>query len=112
MNDLPSLTEVPYCIEKLVKGMLEIDPRKRLSAEESASICQVLLWAPKSWINGDLSPSSQEILQWVMTMATKVIYECKFSNSLGAKAEYEMVLTFLSRLTIQKIKQTLSWINE
>ena len=111
MSDLPTITEVaPEIIEKLIFNMLEFNPSSRLSSEEAATICQVLLWAPQDWTNGTFTPNSQQILQWTMTMATKVIYECKFSNSPSAKAEYQLVLTFLSRFTIRKIKDAIYWI--
>lgn len=113
MEDLPELQgdEIPSIVKSLIHALLAKKPSNRLSADEAASICQVLLWAPKSWTAlDDFMPRSQEILQWTMAMATKVIYEYKFSNSAGARAEYELVLTFLSRLTIDGIKRTLSWI--
>ena len=111
MTDLPSLEDsAPPIIEKLIFKMLEKHPSSRLSSEEAATICQVLLWAPQAWTNGTIQPTSQQILEWTMTMATKVIYECKFSNSLAAQAEYQLVLSILSRFTIRKIKNALYWI--
>ena len=110
-EELPSLSEnVPIVIDKFVKFMLEKNPLNRPNADEAALICQVLLWAPKTWTSGEVTPSSQDILQWTMTMTTKVIYECNFTNSVTARSEYQLVLTFLSRVTIDKIKDTLSWI--
>jgi len=110
-EELPSLSEkVPIVINNLVKFMLEKNPLNRPNADEAALISQVLLWAPKAWTSGQVTPSSQDILQWTMTMTTKVIYECNFNNSLTARSEYQLVLTFLSRVTIEKIKNTLSWI--
>ena len=111
MTDLPSLEDsAPPIIEKLIFKMLEKHPSSRLSSEEAATICQVLLWAPQAWTSGTIQPTSQQILQWTMTMATKVIYECKFSNSPAAQAEYQLVLSILSRFTIRKIKNALYWI--
>merc|ERR1712156_678909 len=110
-DELPSLSEkVPIVINNLVKFLLDKNPLQRPTADEAASICQVLLWAPKAWTSGQVVPSSQDILQWTMTMTTKVIYECNFTNSSSARSEYQLVLTFLSRVTIEKIKNTLSWI--
>ena len=112
MSDLPTLEDsAPKTIEHLIMYMLEKNPSSRLSSEEAATLCQVLLWAPQDWTSGKIQPNSQQILQWTMTMATKVIYECKFSNSPAAQAEYQLVLSFLSRFTIQKIKNALYWIN-
>ena len=109
---MPTLEDsAPKTIEHLIMYMLEKNPSSRLSSEEAATLCQVLLWAPQDWTSGKIQPNSQQILQWTMTMATKVIYECKFSNSPAAQAEYQLVLSFLSRFTIQKIKNALYWIN-
>ena len=111
MEDLPPLSDnVPEVIQRLIYGMLDRNSSTRLSAVEAASICQILLWAPKAWTSGSLIPSSQDILQWTMTMTTKVMYECNFSNSKSAQAEYSLILTFLSRVTIGKIRRALSWI--
>ena len=94
MTDLPSLEDsAPPIIEKLIFKMLEKHPSSRLSSEEAATICQVLLWAPQAWTNGTIQPTSQQILQWTMTMATKVIYECKFSNSPAAQATLKKICT-------------------
>ena len=90
--------------------MLEIPLLIRLNADKAVLICQVLVRAPKAWTSGEVTQSSQDILQWTMTMTTKVIYECNFTNSVTARSEYQLVLTFLSRVTIDKIKDTLSWI--
>ena len=90
--------------------MLENPLLIRLNTEKAVLICQILGWAPKAWTSGEVTPSSQDILQWTMTMTTKVIYECNFTNSVTARSEYQLVLTFLSRVTIDKIKATLSWI--
>merc|ERR1711971_547704 len=110
-EELPSLSEkVPIVIDNLVKFLLKKNPLHRPNADEAASICQVLIWAPKAWTSGEITPSSQDILQWTMTMTTKVIYECNFTNSPSARSEYQLVLTFLSRVTIEKIKDTLTWI--
>ena len=80
MSDLPSLTsKVPNILDVLIKSMLLKNPDKRLSAEEAATICQIILWAPKSWTADTSSapPSSQDILQWLLAMTTKTIYECR-----------------------------------
>merc|ERR1712241_879357 len=73
-DELPSLSErVPIVIENLVKYLLEKNPLHRPNADEAASICHILLWT--------------------MTMTTKVIYECNFTNSTLARSEYQLVLT-------------------
>jgi serine/threonine protein kinase len=113
-SDLPTMTsKVPPIIESLVKSMLTKNPDQRLSAEEAATICQLLLWAPRSWTIGIGSghlPSSQDILQWLLTMTTKTLYECRFFNKLSAHVEYQLVATVLSRLTMANVKKSLNWI--
>ena len=88
--------------------MLEIPLLIRLNADKA--ICQILGWAPKAWTSGEVTPSSQDIFQWTMTMTTKVIYKCNFTDSVTAHSEYQLVLIFLSRVTVDKIKDTLSTI--
>merc|ERR1711944_17099 len=74
--------KIPSILDVLIKSMLLKNPDKRLSAEEAATICQIILWAPKSWTADTSSapPSSQDILQWLLAMTTKSIYECRFFN--------------------------------
>lgn len=113
MSDLPALTSrVPKVIDTLVKHMLIRNPAKRLSAEEAATICQLILWAPKSWTCDTYGgvPKSQDILQWLLAMTTKTLYECRYSNKPSAHLEYQLVATFLSRSTVEIIKKSLNWI--
>ena len=113
MSDLPSLSlKAPKVIDSLVRNMLARNPDKRLSAEEAATICQLILWAPKSWICDDsATPSSQDILQWLLAMTTKTLYECRYSNKPSAHLEYQLVATVLSRVSVENIKKSLNWIN-
>ena len=113
-RDLPTMTsKVPPIIESLVKSMLMKNPDQRLSAEEAATVCQLVLWAPRSWTSPGSAghqPSSQDILQWLLTMTTKTLYECRFSNKPSAHVEYQLVATVLSRLTMANVKKSLNWI--
>ena len=77
---------VPIVIDKFVKFMLENPLLIRLNADKAVLICQILGWAPKACTSGEVTPSSQDILQWTMTMTTKVIYECNFTNSVTASS--------------------------
>ena len=70
-------------MDKFVKCMLEKPLLIKLNADEAILIGQILGWAPKAWTSGEVTPSSQDILQWTMT--TKVIYECNFTNSVTAR---------------------------
>ena len=92
--------------------MLQVNPNNRLSAAMAADICQLLLWAPRTWKSEDLKIQSQEILQWLLTMTTKVLCESRFSNNGKALHEYTLVATFLSRFTLRNIQSALYWIQE
>ena len=117
-----------------------------MSAKEAANICQLLLWAPSSWTNIGNQRSkrsslfsrkynrsesktdslmeakgTRDILQWLLTLTTKLIYEARFSKPLHTKEnnksqlvsyEYQLVATFLSRIQLHDIKLALNWIQE
>ena len=125
--------------------MLEKNPSKRLSAKQVANICQLVLWAPSSWTNitnqktkkssifskkynRSLSisdsvleeKSNHDILQWLLTLTTKIIYEARFPKPFSknenkdtdnrSNYEYQLVATFLSRIQMDEIKSALNWI--
>merc|ERR1712156_1299915 len=102
--------DTPPLIVKLVEQMLEKNPSKRLSAKQVANICQLMLWAPSSWTNitnqrtkkssifskiynRSLSKSdsvleeksTHDILQWLLTLTTKIIYEARFPKPFCKK---------------------------
>ncbi len=114
VGHLPSLGDdsVPDVMTRLVHDLLRRNPNNRLSAELAATVCQLLLWAPSSWYRGETArkPSSQEILQWALTLATKVICESRYSNSGAALNEYQMVATLLRRLSLQRVKEAIQWL--
>ena len=132
-------------IAKLVEQMLDKNPSKRLSATQVANICQLMLWAPSSWTNITNQKSKKssifskkynrsqsktdavleeksthEILQWLLTLTTKIIYEARFpkpfngnkdrNRSERCNYEYQLVATFLSRIQMDEIKSALNWI--
>ena len=117
IEELPELpSSLPIVVRKLIISLLEPNPAKRLSAEQAANVCQLLLWAPSSWtqeIDAEMvrSPGTQEILQWILTVTTKILYESRFSNSSEARHEYHLVGTFLSRFKINDVKKCLDWIH-
>ena len=126
--------------------MLETNPSKRMSAKDAANICQLLLWAPSSWTkignqrnkrssifcrkynrseskNDSLmkEKSTHDILQWLLTLTTKIIYEARFPKPFNGKenrknqvdgCEYQLVATFLSRIELHDIKSALNWIQQ
>ena len=119
--------------------MLEPNPTKRITAKKAANICQLLLWAPSSWTNvmpqgsksssifsrkynrreskNDLlleEKSTNSILQWLLTLTTKLLYEARFSKfeekGQPGGYEYQLVATFLSRIQLHDVKLALNWI--
>ena len=145
--DIPSLPpNVPPIVAKLISEMLTRSPSRRISAKQAANICQLLLWAPTPWTassdegyktfygnfefdgcDGVSLPrernefhcySTQNILQWLLTLTTKVLYEARFSKTpnegkkKGSDDEYQLVATFLGRINLQEIKSALKWIQQ
>ena len=114
---LPMLTdpEAPVLISELLRDLLRRDPGNRVSAELAATVCQLLLWAPGSWVrnskSGGKKPNSSEILEWLLTITTKVLCESRFSNAGKALKEYQIVSTFLARLSMKRVKEALNWIH-
>ena len=111
LSDLPTFpsTSSPV-IAALVKSILEPRPARRPSPCLAATVCHLLLWAPTSW--RDNIPSTQDILQWLLTMTTKVMCESRWANTGGAQFEYQMVATFLARSSMANIRQSLAWIHD
>ena len=139
---LPSLpSSTPRLIAKLIEAMLEPNPTKRITAKKAANICQLLLWAPASWTNvmhqgsksssifsrkynrreskNDLlleEKSTTSILQWLLTLTTKLLYEARFSKfeekGQPGGYEYQLVATFLSRIQLHDVKLALNWIQQ
>ena len=100
--------------------MLNHKPSKRLSAKQAANVCQLLLWAPTSWTRtesttgGKQCPKTPDILQWLLMITTKILYEARFSGErkYGCNNDYQLVATFLSRIDVKEIKIALNWVHE
>ena len=111
LSDLPpfpsSSTPVISC---LVRAMLEPSPSRRPSPSLAATVCHLLLWAPSVWCKHQ-TPTNQEILQWLLTMTTKVMCESRWASTGGAQFEYQMVATFLARSSLATIRQSIDWIH-
>ena len=109
VSDLPTFpSSSSPVIACLVRSILEPSPARRPPACLAATVCHLLLWAPSSW--RDNIPSTQDILQWLLTMTTKVMCESRWANTGGAQFEYRMVATFLARSSLANIRQSLVWI--
>nr|CAI5836113.1 unnamed protein product [Callosobruchus analis] len=128
-SDLPEMPgDVPFIIKKLVEACLKRRPNKRIDPEIAANVCQLFLWAPSSWLKPGLVklPSSTEILQWLLSLTTKVLCEGKLTQSSGAAfkterdsfkygrrtyPEYLLISCFLYRAKLANVKAALSWIH-
>ncbi|XP_071451935.1 serine/threonine-protein kinase Pink1, mitochondrial-like [Hetaerina americana] len=112
-DKLPTLpSTVPSVICALIKNLLHRDPSKRMSADMAANVCQLFLWAPKSWMEGN-SPSSNEVLQWLLFLTSKLV--CERGLSLGSYSqrrtfpEYQLISTFLARVQLRKVREAVMW---
>jgi len=115
VKELPSLPEAtPPLVSILVASLLARDPAKRPTPRIAATICQLILWAPSSWCRGGnlRPPDTQEILQWLLTMTTKVVYESRWGNTKAALFEYTLVATFLATMSIRSVREALRWIRD
>lgn len=110
--ELPALdTRVPKCMRRLVAKLLEPEPSDRPRAELAATVCQLYLWAPKHWLYG-ASPSHNEIMQWLLTLTTKVL--CTGASYAGhvrrTFVEYQLINTFLKRAEFRLVTEALQYI--
>ncbi|XP_058821204.1 serine/threonine-protein kinase Pink1, mitochondrial isoform X2 [Topomyia yanbarensis] len=116
-TELPQLdTEVPLIVRKLIKNMLSRNVTERLSADVAANVMQLFLWSPSSWMKANFNPSSNEILQWLLSLTTKILCEGRLqasSETMGRRTytEYLLISSFLVRAKIRRIKQALDWIH-
>jgi len=113
--NLPSMpSEAPKLVQRLIFSILTRAPARRPTPRLSATICQLLLWAPSDWYRpGCLTPpNTQDILQWLLTMTTKVVCESRWGNTAGALMEYQLVATFLATMSLQDIRSALLWIQD
>lgn len=113
MDDLPCLPSgTPVLLSRLVRSILSPAPSSRPEPKQAATICQLYLWSPSQWIKNTGRVSSQDILQWLLTMTTKVLCESRWGNSESALQEYQLVATFLTTTTLTDIKASISWIQD
>ncbi|GLH13594.1 RAC serine/threonine-protein kinase [Gryllus bimaculatus] len=141
-EDLPPLPDsIPSVLTNLVAGLLIRNTSKRLSAEMAATICQLFLWAPSAWLRSspDL-PTTNEVLQWLLCLTTKVLCEGRLFNKLSAEEvphsaslapkseatlsstslassgrralpEYQLISSFLIRVKLRQVREALNWIH-
>lgn len=117
-NDLPKLTnECPYIVQQLIYNILNPNPAKRISPDVAANVMQLFLWAPSSWLKIGGMPASSEILQWLLSLATKCICEGRsqinelsFKNGRRTFVEYLIISSFLARSRLRRIRGAITWI--
>ncbi|XP_065079137.1 serine/threonine-protein kinase Pink1, mitochondrial [Ochlerotatus camptorhynchus] len=116
-NQLPSMNDnVPHVVQKLVENMLHRNPNERLSADVAANVMQLFLWSPSSWMKTGFNPSGNEILQWLLSLTTKILCEGRLqpdNETMGRRTytEYLLISSFLARARIRRIKRALDWIH-
>ena len=131
-DQLPQMpASTPPLVSRLLKSVLSPLPSHRPRPRTVASVLQLLVWAPSTWYRQDpdlVTPSTQDILQWLLTMATKVecdqekvsarlftfqvLCESRWGDTAGAAWEYQMVATFLVSTGMGDIREALDWIHE
>lgn len=130
-EELPPLSEnVPLLVRKLITNILHRNPNHRLAPDIAANVMQLFLWAPSSWLKPMATVNSPEILQWLLSLTTKVLYEARLggigttkrdpSDKFGLRhiesnrtqTEYWLLSSFLIRSQLQQIRSALDWIQQ
>ncbi|XP_046397282.1 serine/threonine-protein kinase Pink1, mitochondrial [Ischnura elegans] len=112
-DELPELpSTVPSIICALIRNLLHRDPSKRMTADMAANVCQLFLWAPKSWMEENI-PSSNEVLQWLLFLTSKLV--CERGLPVGSYSqrrtfpEYQLISSFLARVHLRKVREAVTW---
>ncbi|XP_030386447.1 uncharacterized protein LOC115633206 [Scaptodrosophila lebanonensis] len=123
-EQLPPLTDAcPPILQQLIYNILNPNPSKRVSPDIAANVLQLFLWAPSHWLKAGGMPNSPEILQWLLSLTTKIMCEGRpqyqdtgntgvnFSQT-GRRAyvEYLLICSFLARARLRRIRGALNWI--
>lgn len=130
-DELPSMSEnIPWIVRKLITNILHRNPNQRLSPDIAANVMQLFLWAPSSWLKPMVTVNSPDILQWLLSLTTKVLYEARLGGIGTAKrdlndkfglrhiesnrtqTEYLLLSSFLIRSQLQQIRSALDWIHQ
>lgn len=125
-TDLPALNaNVPSIVRKLIANFLQRNPNQRLRPDIAANVMQLYLWAPSAWLKPKTNINSPEILQWLLSLTTKILYEGRLyrsSTPMGVDAfgfptnhrrtytEYLLISSFLIRSRLEPIRRALDWI--
>lgn len=131
-DELPSVNEnVPFIVRKLITNILHRNPNQRLAPDVAANVMQLFLWAPSSWLKPMAHVNAPEILQWLLSLTTKVLYEARVGGGFSTKerdsndkfglrnietnhtlTEYLLLSSFLIRSQLQQIRIALDWIHQ
>ncbi|XP_036339084.1 serine/threonine-protein kinase PINK1, mitochondrial [Rhagoletis pomonella] len=120
-EDLPPLSdECPAIVQQLIYNILNPSPSKRVSPDIAANVMQLFLWAPSKWLRAGGMPNSPEILQWLLSLTTKVMCEGRAAvdqlsfNASGRRTyvEYLLICSFLARARLRRIRGALNWIQD
>ncbi|XP_013107959.2 serine/threonine-protein kinase Pink1, mitochondrial [Stomoxys calcitrans] len=123
-DDLPQLSdECPTLVQQLIYNILSPNPSKRVSPDIAANVMQLYLWAPSQWLKVGGMPNSPEILQWLLSLTTKIMCEAKSATDASASSfnnyqqtgrrtyvEYLLICSFLARARLRRIRGALNWI--
>ncbi|EDW86407.2 uncharacterized protein Dwil_GK17835, isoform C [Drosophila willistoni] len=119
-EQLPLLNDTcPPLVQQLVYNILNPNPSKRVSPDIAANVMQLFLWAPSNWLRAGGMPNSAEILQWLLSLTTKIM--CEGRPQFGQKmseapvgrrpyVEYLLICSFLARARLRRIRGALNWI--
>lgn len=125
-SELPALrSDVPVIVQRLIENILQRNPNKRLNPDIAANVMQLFLWAPTSWIRKGTTPNTSDILQWLLSLTTKVLVDDRlmggvdgsgkdaFGYQIGRRTytEYLLISSFLMRARLQYIRNALNWIH-
>ncbi|XP_037935777.1 uncharacterized protein LOC119669882 [Teleopsis dalmanni] len=124
-EQLPALSnDCPYLVRQLIYNILNPNSSKRVSPDIAANIMQLYLWAPSYWLKPEGIPNSPEILQWLLSLTTKVMCEGRNITQIlnetlnfnhGGRrtyVEYLLISSFLSRARLRRIRGALNWIQD
>ncbi|KAH8397480.1 hypothetical protein KR222_007727 [Zaprionus bogoriensis] len=124
-EQLPPLGDAcPPLLQQLIYNILNPNPSKRVSPDIAANVLQLFLWAPSKWLKAGGMPNSPEILQWLLSLTTKIMCEGRpqlAGSTVGvgnsyqqtgrrAYVEYLLICSFLVRARLRRIRGALNWI--
>ena len=75
------MSGVPAVVARLLTACLGRDPTRRPAPRTAATVVQLLLWAPSTWGRQGGRPDTQAVLQWLLTVTTKLVCEARYIQS-------------------------------